>query len=442
MFAPADPVWRGVFLRAMLAGVLVATAGWLSFAFGLVVALAASGAIAAHLVSELEPLRRRVLELGGSDAAERADLEELARSVDETREALAQNERQAELERDDLLGVLQASSEGILVLGDDLRVELINDAARRMLGPPVEPLGRSLPEITREVDVIAFAEALRRGEHPAPRRAELLRPRGRSAALLSGSLVHGATLKGRAVVVLHDMTELSRLERVRTDFVANVTHEMRSPLASILGYAETLVDDPGTSTEQKDHLERILRNARRMDDIIRDLIELSRLEHASAPEAVATDLRALVREVVEGGRDQAEQKGIAVEVEVDELPPRLLVDPGLVHQALANLVDNALKYTPQGGRVLVRGRMLAAGRETLELAVSDTGPGIPPEHLARIFERFYRVDTARSRALGGTGLGLAIVKHAAALHGGRVRVESTLGEGSTFLLELATAPAA
>ncbi len=443
MIAAGDPVWRGVFARAVLAGIVVAGAGSLGFGWGVAAAVAAGGLVATDLLRRLAPLRRRVLELGGADAAEPVSLDQLARSVEQTREAIARTERKAELEREDLLGVLEATSEGILVLGQDLRVELINDAARRLLGPPVEPLGRSLHEVTREPDVIAFAEALRRGEHPVPRRVETGRAKGARSALLSGSPVPGTGPRGRTVVVLHDLTDLSYLERVRTDFVANVTHELRSPLSSILGYAETLAEDQGVPEGSRDYLERILRNARRLDDIIRDLIELSRLEHATAPEAQATDVRALVKEVVDAAADRAEEKRLAVTVEVGGLPPRLLVDPGLVHQALANLIDNAVKYTPPGGRVTVTGRMTRAareGREVLELAVADTGPGIAPEHLARIFERFYRVDTARSRALGGTGLGLSIVKHSAALHGGRVRVESAVGQGSTFRVEFAAAP--
>jgi two-component system phosphate regulon sensor histidine kinase PhoR len=389
-------------------------------------------------------LRRRVVELGARQTAEPLGLEELERSVAETHEEIQRSERKAELDRDDLVGVLEATSDGILVLGHHLRVELVNDAARRMLAAGIEPLGRVLHEVARQSELIAFAEALRRGEEPAPRRIEVATGGGTRAVGVSGAVVQGANLRGRAVVVLHDLTEQRRLERVRTDFVANVTHEMRSPLASILGYAETLAGDGELSPESADHLQRILRNAQRLDDIIRDLIELSRLEHATAPEAQPTDVRALVADAVDSARDGAEAKRIALEVAVDDLPPRLLVDPGLVHQALANLIDNAVKYTPEGGRVRVSGRMLdsaPSGARRLELSVADTGPGIAREHVARIFERFYRVDTARSRALGGTGLGLSIVKHAAALHGGRVRVESTPGEGATFRLELTTASA-
>jgi len=443
-----DPVWRSVFAKASVAGLGVVLLAQLGPAWGIGGAAVAGALVATDLAGRIAPLRRRLAELGAIAAEEPLDLEQLTRSVAETHEELQRTERKAELDRDDLVGVLEATSDGILVLGHHLRVELVNDAARRMLASNIEPLGRALHEVARQSELIAFAEALRRGERPAPRRIEVASGAATRSVGVSGSIVQGTNLRGRAVVVLHDLTEQRRLERVRTDFVANVTHEMRSPLASILGYAETLADEPGLSAEAGEHLARILRNAQRLDDIIRDLIELSRLEHATAPEAQPTDVRSLVDGVVAGARDGAEAKRIELASDVAALPPRLLVDPGLLHQALANLLDNAVKYTPEGGRVLVSGRMLdeeggsdSRGARRLELSVADTGPGIAREHVARIFERFYRVDTARSRALGGTGLGLAIVKHAAALHGGRVRVESTPGEGATFLIELTTAPA-
>ena len=196
---------------------------------------------------------------------------------------------------------------------------------------------------------------------------------------------------------------------------------------------------PGLSAEAGEHLARILRNAQRLDDIIRDLIELSRLEHATAPEAQPTDVRSLVDGVVAGARDGAEAKRIELASDVAALPPRLLVDPGLLHQALANLLDNAVKYTPEGGRVLVSGRMLdeeggsdSRGARRLELSVADTGPGIAREHVARIFERFYRVDTARSRALGGTGLGLALSADIVRQHGGEILLASDPGEATRF----------
>jgi signal transduction histidine kinase len=238
----------------------------------------------------------------------------------------------------------------------------------------------------------------------------------------------------RVLLALHDTTDLRRLERVRTDFVANVTHEMRSPLASILGFAETLASDPDRLPPNAvDGLERILRNAKRLDRIITDLVELSRLEHATAPQPSAVDLSDFLQEVASGFVDAASEKQLALSVNVEPNLGLVAIDRGMVSQALTNLIDNAIKYSSENGAVEVTAKR---ADNQLEIAVRDEGPGIPREHQDRIFERFYRVDAARSRAVGGTGLGLAIAKHAAAVHGGRLLVESAVGRGSTFRLSL------
>jgi two-component system phosphate regulon sensor histidine kinase PhoR len=320
-----------------------------------------------------------------------------------------------------------------------MRVELINDAARRLLEPPVDPLGRSLFVVVRNRELIDFAESLRAGDDPTARRIEFARVGETRWLHVAGARVQGRRLRSRTILALHDLTDLRRLEVVRTDFVANASHEMRSPLASILGFAETLQLEATTPAEARDYAERIVRNARRLDDIIRDLIELSRLEHARAPQVKPTDVAALVSEVVQSFPEPAVRKRIRLEARLEPLPPRLGVEPGLVRQALANLVDNALKYTPEGGEVAVEACFDAA-EGLLELTVTDSGAGIPPEHRRRVFERLYRIDPARSREVGGTGLGLAIVKHVAALHGGRVRLESEPGHGSVFRLVLPASP--
>ncbi|MCZ6599169.1 MAG: ATP-binding protein [Planctomycetota bacterium] len=443
-FFAADPLWRAMFVRAAVAGLAVALASAAGFEWGVAAAVVVAAVMAFMLVQRVSPLRRRIVELAGEPSpGGDPNLAEMALRVDEAHQRLDQALRRAQLERDDLLGILEASSDGILVLGHHQRVELINGAARRLLNPPVDPLGRTLYEIAREPDLLDFAEALRRGEAPDPVRIEIAHSGTTRSVHVSGEMVPGPSMRSRGVIVLHDLTDMQHLERVRTDFVANVTHELRSPLASILGYAETLAADGlGGGDEPREHLDRILRNAKRLDDIIRDLIELSRLEHASTPELRSADPREVVAKVAADLRDLAKAKEIEIQVETSDLPPAVDMNPELVAQALANLVDNAVKYTPSGGRVTITGRLregVSPDRRRLEIAVSDTGPGIPLEHRARIFERFYRVDTARSRELGGTGLGLAIVKHAAALHGGRVRLESEPGKGATFRLELPVA---
>ena len=234
-----------------------------------------------------------------------------------------------------------------------------------------------------------------------------------------------------------DVTELRRLETLRRDFVANVSHELRTPIASIRATSETLrsgaLDDPEMA---KEFVEIIDRNAQRLHRLVEDLLDLSKIEAKELDLKIQPlDARAEARAVVDLLRHGAEQRKSEVQVEA---PEGLLVqaDPRALEQILTNLVDNAIKYGPPGARVTVRARQSLdrPGRVTFEVA--DDGPGIDATHLPRLFERFYRVDTGRSRALGGTGLGLAIVKHLAEALGGEVSVESALGKGSTFRVDL------
>ena len=228
--------------------------------------------------------------------------------------------------------------------------------------------------------------------------------------------------------------ELKRLEQVRIDFVANVSHELRTPLTAIKGFAETLADggigDPETARK---HLEILRRHTDRIIAVVDDLLILSQMESAEAPLFLTdVDLASVVDEVTQGLRPKAESKRIRLEVKHGGRP-NLKGDRDRLAQVISNLLDNAIKYTPEGGYVeIITGR--ASGGWLL--SVKDTGVGIPPEHLPRIFERFYRADKARSREMGGTGLGLAIVKHIVQAHGGSVSVESAPGKGSTFTMRL------
>jgi two-component system phosphate regulon sensor histidine kinase PhoR len=430
-----DAFGRAVLGRCLVLALVILLGQRLGLAWSIALGILGALVVAGDLVARLAPVRRRVDELaeeGGEEHAADSSLDALAVDVARARERLAETRRRVEHERDDVLGILEATTQGILVLGHHFRIEMLNDAARRLLDAPLDPLGRTLQEVVRVPELVAMAEELRRTGRVEKRTIEL--PAGEQPRIVSvsGALVRSARLRQRGVLVLDDLTDLAHLESVRTEFVANVTHEMRSPLASILGYAETLALDDALSEEGKGFLERIQRNARRLDDIIGDLIELSRLEHATAPEIGREDVRALLEEVVAGFADAARDRGLDLALEADGLPGELGVDAALVRQAVTNLLDNAVKYTPAGGSVRVTAALpLDESSRTLTVSVSDTGTGIPTSHRARIFERFYRVDTARSRSLGGTGLGLAIVKHATALHGGRVDLESS-DEGSVF----------
>jgi two-component system phosphate regulon sensor histidine kinase PhoR len=260
-------------------------------------------------------------------------------------------------------------------------------------------------------------------------------------ALLSSKLNETSAKLERTVQQMQsEHTELEKLERVRKDFVINVSHELRTPLASIQGYTETLMDGAIDDRENNMRFLGIIRhNAERLATLTGDLLTLSRIELKTQEfRFAAYDVNGLLGDIVDSMRPIAARKRISLELEAAPAQTEAFCDSQALYQILSNLLDNAVKYTPEGGVIRVGSRPFtdAAGVKRVEVFVSDTGSGIPPEDLPRLFERFYRVDKARSRELGGTGLGLAIVKHLVRAHGGEVRVESQLGQGSTFLFTL------
>jgi two-component system phosphate regulon sensor histidine kinase PhoR len=237
------------------------------------------------------------------------------------------------------------------------------------------------------------------------------------------------------VLVFHDITDLRRLENLRREFVSNVSHELKTPLTAIQAYTETLLSG---ALEEPQHsrqfVERIEEHADRLHALILDLLRLARLESATDIfDVQAIPLREAVEFCLDEHRPVAQAKNISIEVDAQAEGLRVNADDEGLHTILSNLVDNAIKYTPAGGRVVVRWRAEGA---TAVVQVEDTGTGIPEEHQARIFERFYRVDKARSRELGGTGLGLSIVKHLTNVFGGTVEVRSQPGRGSVFTVRL------
>jgi two-component system, OmpR family, phosphate regulon sensor histidine kinase PhoR len=260
-------------------------------------------------------------------------------------------------------------------------------------------------------------------------------------AMLGAKLNETSAKLERTVQQLQsEHTELEKLERVRKDFVINVSHELRTPLASIQGYTETLMDGAIEDAENNMRFLGIIRhNAERLATLTADLLTLSRIELKTQEFRFATyDVNGLLGDIVDSMRPIAGRKEISLELETAPEQTEAFCDSQAIYQILSNLLDNAIKYTPVGGVITVGSRPFSdpAGVKRVEVFVRDTGAGIPPEDLPRLFERFYRVDKARSRELGGTGLGLAIVKHLVRAHGGEVRVESRLGHGSTFLFTL------
>jgi two-component system phosphate regulon sensor histidine kinase PhoR len=241
---------------------------------------------------------------------------------------------------------------------------------------------------------------------------------------------------GGAVGVLRDLTEIERIEKTRRDFIANVSHELRTPLTSIQGYAETLLDSSSEGNHAREFLEIIRKNAARMSRLTEDLLTLARVESGEHRfDTQPTSPAEMLQEAVESFQELAKAQNVELVVE-NSSNAAVNADREAIHQVFTNLIDNALKYAASGNRIILGAQPSERG---IEFYVQDFGPGIPSEHLPRLFERFYRVDKARSRESGGTGLGLAIAKHIVLAHGGTIRAESELNHGSTFFFTLPAA---
>ncbi len=337
-------------------------------------------------------------------------------------------------ERDHLAATVSSMSEGVLVTDRSGVGRLVNPAFRSLFGLGADARAGEVLDLVREPRLGDLIQRVLLGGTADSEVLERVEPEPRSLALLAAPL----TGDRGAVIVARDITEAEHLHRMRKDFVANVSHELKTPLAAIRGYAETLVD--GAAEEPVTALRfsrRILDQCRRLGELLDDLLTLSRLEGREPLQVRETvDLRRIAQEALELVTVRAAAR--SVEVSLETGPPVLLQgDPEGLLRLLSNLLDNAIKYNVEGGRVQVR---VGVRDATAVVEVSDTGIGIPTAHLSRIFERFYRVDKGRAREEGGTGLGLAIVKHVAQAHQGRVEVESALGRGATFRVLLPRDP--
>jgi two-component system phosphate regulon sensor histidine kinase PhoR len=331
-----------------------------------------------------------------------------------------------------LVAALAGTSDGLLVLDEAGGIVALNAAAKEFAAlPSTELRGRRLEDL---VPWPALHQALHQSRRTgAPTTCEL-----------TGDDTQGRTLACRVrslpglgmVVALDDESRLKRLESLRRDFVANVSHELKTPLAAIQGFVETLQDDPHmpVATRQR-FLERIARQSERLTTLVADLLTLSRLDDERGPGAAADpcDLVSVLRETLRDLQPIAERRGIELSGTLPETTIWVLAEREALRQVAGNLIDNAVKYTPAGGRVSV---LLQPREQRVLFEVVDTGIGLSPEDQERVFERFYRVDRARSRDLGGTGLGLSIVKNTVKNLGGEVGVRSELGRGSTFWVEL------
>jgi two-component system phosphate regulon sensor histidine kinase PhoR len=413
--------------RVMLAGAAVALV--VAVGIGLFVARRVT-----RPVVEMEVIARRMSE---GDFTARAptrspdEIGRLGRALNVMSARLRGKIDDLEHEQARISAMLDGMVEGVIAVDVHDQIVAMNGPARALF----EVMrgrgdGKPLLEVIRNADLHALLGQVRRGETHAVVRREFRVPGAPPRAVQANAVpVELGAGEVGVVMVLHDVTELRRLETVRTEFVANVSHELRTPLTAIHGYLETLL---GGALDEPEHarrfLEIVFRHTERLGRLLDDLRDLSDIElgrvHLQLGPVAADDV---IESVLAIMRPRAEARGVTLAAEAADVP-EVTADHDRLEQVLINLVDNAVKYTDAGGRVTVSTRRLDA---TVEIAVADTGVGIPPADLPRITERFYRVDRARSRELGGTGLGLAIVKHLVMAHGGTLAIESEPGRGTT-----------
>jgi two-component system phosphate regulon sensor histidine kinase PhoR len=419
---------------------------WRIAAGGLIAVLLVAGAslaVARRIARPLEAIRsgaerfargqlRHRLPVSGAE-----EVRMLAQSMNRMAEQLDQRIQTIVNQENERQAMLASMEEGLLAVDEGATILNLNDTCGALLGvDPEKARGRLVHEVIRKSALLSFVERTLATATPVEEDFEL---RGQVSRWLHahGTVLHDARMrKIGALVVLHDVTRLRHLENVRRDFVANVSHELRTPITSIKGFVETMLHE---NLEDRDtairFLQIVLRQVNRLDEILQDLLMLSRVERGAEEHTIELEpapLAEVLRSAVEMCEKKAADKQITVEVRCpEELTAR--INAPLLEQAVVNLIDNAVKYSESQATV----RVIGAGQaHEVVIRVEDDGCGIEARHLPRLFERFYRVDRARSRELGGTGLGLAIVKHIVAAHKGSVRVESTVGRGSTFFIHL------
>ncbi|HUO06089.1 MAG TPA: ATP-binding protein [Candidatus Binataceae bacterium] len=444
---------------AAVLGVLAATGaapiGWVAASIGAGLAVAAlSGSALSRSISRraerleavAEALRARRLpthllpdEGGAIGAAERHLLDAADTIVDET-DSLAE-------QRDEFEAILRSMTEAVVVTGARGEVILLNGAARRIfaLGAETDYRDRPLVELCRDPRLQEFVGRAMQSPDGGSAGAELM-IQNVAPVYVSANAAAIKTLRGTVwVFVFHDITQLKSYETIRSDFIANLTHELRTPLSALYGYAETLIGGVDDRETELRFLRIIERQARRLARLLDDLISLSDLERGLKPlKMEQLDAGRVIAEAAELMQEQAARQELALEVRCPPELPKLAGDRDRLQQVMLNLLDNAIKYTPRGGKITVEAHTAegtdgAAGKPGVALSVADTGEGIPSTDIPRLTERFYRVDRARSRELGGTGLGLAIVKHIVQLHHGALKIDSKLREGTTVAIWIPTA---
>ncbi|HKE85024.1 MAG TPA: ATP-binding protein [Vicinamibacterales bacterium] len=355
----------------------------------------------------------------------------VARVMDDSVHELGRRLGELSRDRARMEAILTGMVEGVLVVDIHGRLQLVNRAAQAMLRVEPASTGRLYLEAIRHPDITALITAALRGEESGTEELALGRDPGRT--FIARAAPVQAQGGGGAVLVLHDITDLRRADQIRRDFVANVSHELRTPLTAIRGYVEALLDDPADAAETRRFLEIIARHSTRMERLVQDLLRLARLDaRQEVLDVTRCDVEQLFGGVIADLSPAIEAKGQHVTITVAPDARHVDGDPAKLHDIVRNLVENAVNYSPERADLRVSSGLDGG---TFLITVADSGPGIPEEDLARVFERFYRVDKSRSRP-GGTGLGLAIVRHLVELHGGEARAENAPGGGAVFTIRL------
>jgi two-component system phosphate regulon sensor histidine kinase PhoR len=365
------------------------------------------------------------------------ELGTVARALDDSVQLVGKQLAEQARDHARMEAILAGMIEGVIVVDPQGRLQLANQAARRMLRLDDLSLGRHYVESIRHPAVAELVAAALAGRSSDA--LQLSPPRDPSRTIMARATPAAGGGAHGAVLVLHDITDLRRADQIRRDFVANVSHELRTPLTAIRGYVEALTDTETTAEQSRTFLGIIARHSERMERLVKDLLRLARLDAGQETlDIISCDTRNLVQGVMADMTPAADSRHQRIDVSVGPGAETVLGDPAKLHDALRNLVANAITYSPEGTTVLIEAsRGVPPGaKRTLELSVSDQGPGIPEDDLSRVFERFYRVDKSRARDPGGTGLGLAIVKHLIEIHGGSVRAENRPEAGTRVTITL------
>ena len=419
-----EQVYQSIFL-AMMIGAMLSLLVALFFAWRLSAPI--------RMMEEFTQRLRQGLPVGALRMQTSDETRTLADNINYLVEELQDKIRLANEEKGKLMTALTSINEGVLILNREERIEFLSPSLAGILsGQYVDFIGKTLLEAFRNVELQKAYQGFKSTKSGLSREIAL---GGADPVIMRVSLseVQGLPDEEKTMIVFHDVTRLKKLERIRTDFVANVTHEIRTPLTAVIGYLETLqtgaLEDP---EDAKRFIDIMLKQARRLNRLVEDLMTISRIELGEVllhfEEIVLPEVTENVISLLDA---TAAAKKIKIQNRLPQNLPQIKADRDRLIQVLVNVLDNAVKFTPDGGLITIDAEEKA---ENVELTISDTGIGIPREEIQRLGERFYRVDKTRSRELGGTGLGLSIVKHLMIAHGGRMEIESQMGKGTKVLL--------